>query len=223
MEFRCYHNLYNNSVSCSSSNTSSWNKVQLKRNKPSCLPCPLAGVFEVFVVRHRSVFSLSCSSLANNSPGTGAQNIMLPAAQRSAHWPVGTSILLCLCSACLYTRAHAHFFFSDKSAHIRGRTPLPISNWWSIQIKMNLHHTNRGSGEQSAGSLQSAGIAGGLSPLSSGLLSLNPVAFLPTLCKLTGHTELTAAPVWIRRPGEAQLAEAGVLHTDDWFDFDDCF
>lgn len=124
----------------------------------------------------------------------------------SARQTVCVCVWACVC-ACKYKclRPFMHTFFSQcsislphKSVHVRGRALLSLSNWWSFQIKMNLHHANRGSGEQSASSLQSAGIAGGLSLLSSGLLSLNPLATLPVHCKPTAHTEFTAAQVSVQ-------------------------
>lgn len=154
-------------------------------------------------------------TVRRNSPGTGAKKIIAPAAQTGHHTDLRALLYCCVFvwehrqCVCVYTCLCLHpftrTFFSPcsislphKSAHVRGRALLSLSNWWSIQIKMNLHHANRGSGEQSSGSLQSAGIAGGLSLLSSGLLSLNPVASLPVRCKPAGHTEFTAAQVWIQ-------------------------
>ncbi len=105
-----------------------------------------------------------------------------------------------------------------ESAHVRVRALLSLSNWWSFQIKMNLHHVNRGSGEQSAGSLQSAGIAGGLSLLSSGLLSLNSVASLLFRCKPTGHTEFTAAPVSLQLLYQWENPKVlWAVHKNIWF------
>lgn len=111
-----------------------------------------------------------------------------------------------------------------KSAHVHGRAILSLSNWWSFQIKMNLHHANRGRREQSRSSLQSAGKAGGLSLLSSGLLSLNPLAALPVQKKkknLMGHTEFAAAQSsaesWVA--GLMRMRGSHQHRPDDGFDF----
>lgn len=116
--------------------------------------------------------------------------------ETSPYWPAATSLMLCRCfrarTVCVCASEYECLqplmrpFFSLRSVslphisvHVLERALLSLSNWWSFQIKMNLHHANRGSGEQSASFLQSAGIAGGLSLLSSGL-SLNPLATLPS-------------------------------------------
>lgn len=164
-------------------------------------------------------------TVRRNSPGIGAKKIIAPAAQRGQHIDLQPLLYCCVfvwehrqcVCVCVHTCMCLHPFVRTlfppcsispphKSAHVRGRALL-LSNWWSIQIKMKLHHTNRGSGEQSAGSLQSAGKAGELSLLSSGLLSLNPVAALPVRSKPTGHTEFNCGTSWI---------SAGVSVREPW-------
>lgn len=121
-----------------------------------------------------------------NSSRTGAKKITIPAAQRGhcidhqalLYWCVFVwqhrqSVYTCMCPH-PFMRTYillCSISLPHKPASAHGWALLSLSNWWSIQIKMNLHHTNRRSGEQS--SLQSAGIAGGLSLLSLELLSLN--------------------------------------------------
>lgn len=175
--------------------------------------------------------------MRKNSPGTGARKIIAPAAQQGRHTDPRVLLYYCVFvwqrTLCVHTCMCLHSimctYFSPcsislthKSALTHGRAILPLSNWWSIQIKMNLHHANRGSGEQSAGSLQSARIAGGLSQLSSELLSLNQVSTLPFHCKPTGRSEFTAAPVWIGAEPVALVTRTWLWcesTTDDESDF----
>lgn len=179
---------------------SSPSALSLKKNKTLCLIYLTSPLLVV------SVFSASAVTGRGNSPGTGVGKIIAPDAQ-TGHctdlW--ATFLLLCLClrlcvcvfvCVCVWFRSTSlHAWFLLSSLHTSTAEHFSLSSWWSFQIKMKLRHTNSGSGEQSVGSLQSAGRAGGLSPLSSRLLSLNPVTTRLLRCRATGHTRFTAQRV----------------------------
>lgn len=107
--------------------------------------------------------------VGGNSPGTGAKKIIAPAARWGHHTDLRAllyccvfvckhrpdTVCTCVC-VCVHARASSllspcSISLPHKSAHVRRRALLSLSSWWSFQIKMNLHHTNRGSGEQKRG------------------------------------------------------------------------